>query len=365
LADLIPEHIVPLDFPWSATPRERLGLTSRAARIAAKMEVHCRQCAEQINAGNFDVLFANTCMLTASAPIARYVAIPSVLYLQEPFRALYEAFPRMVWSAPPKERISLSAIRRKFVDRRNLRNDRIQVREELASASAFDRVLCNSYYSRESIARAYGVAARVCYLGIDAAQFAPGGDDRAPFVIGLGALNNYKGELQAIEAVAAMREPRPRLLWIANSVKEDWLAYLKAQAAARQVDLEIRVRIPDEELADCLRRATAMIYAPRLEPFGYAPLEANACATPVVAVAEGGVRETVIDGVNGLLVEPDPKSMAAGLERLFADKDYARSLGRKGRELALTKWSLDAAAKRLEDELVNQVRMGSRPNRVS
>jgi glycosyltransferase involved in cell wall biosynthesis len=360
LTDLVPEHIVPLDFHWSATRGERLGLTSRAANIAAKMEAHCRQCAEQINAGNFDVLFANTCMLTASAPIAKHVDIPSVLYLQEPYRTLYEAFPKMVWSAPPKERISLAAIRRKFVDRRNLRNDRIQVREELASASAFDRVLCNSYYSRESIVRAYNVAARVCYLGVDALRFAPGGDDRAPFVIGLGALNNYKGELQAIEAVAAMREPRPRLLWIANAVKRDWLAHVTAQAAARRVDLEVRVSIPDEELTDCLRRATAMIYAPRLEPFGYAPLEASACATPVVAVAEGGVRETVIDGVNGILVEPDPKSLAAGLERVFADKDYARELGKRGREMALTKWSLDAAAKRLEDELASQVRMGCR-----
>jgi glycosyltransferase involved in cell wall biosynthesis len=176
----------------------------------------------------------------------------------------------------------------------------------------------------------------------------------------LGALNNYKGELQAIEAVAAMREPRPRLLWIANAVKRDWLAHVTAQAAARRVDLEVRVSIPDEELTDCLRRATAMIYAPRLEPFGYAPLEASACATPVVAVAEGGVRETVIDGVNGILVEPDPKSLAAGLERVFADKDYARELGKRGREMALTKWSLDAAAKRLEDELASQVRMGCR-----
>ena len=44
-----------------------------------------------------------------------------------------------------------------------------------------------------------------------------------------------------------------------------------------------------------------MIYTPRLEPFGYAPLEANLCGLPVIGIAEGGVRETIIDGINGFL----------------------------------------------------------------
>lgn len=347
LADIIPEHIVPLNFDWSGSLAERLGLSSRAANIAARMEAHARACAEQINAGGFDVFLGNSCMLTATAPLARYVDIPSALYLQEPFRTLYEALPTMMWSAPPKD----APLKRRLADRRNVTNARIQVREEIASARAYDRVLCNSYYSRESIMRAYGVAARVCYLGTDASRFSAGPDDRERFVVGLGALNGYKGEMQAIDALAAMPAPRPKLVWVANAVKDDWLGQLKAHAAACGVELEVRLRVPDEEVTDCLRRATAMVYSPRLEPFGYAPIEAGGCATPVVAVAEGGVRETVIDGVNGLLVEPGAQAMAAGLGRLFDDPEYARTLGRKGRELALSKWSVDAAAERLEAEL--------------
>lgn len=355
LADLIPEHVVPLNFHWSATPWERLGLSSRAANIAAKMEAHCRACAEQINAGGFDVVLANSCMLTATAPIARFLDVPSVLYLQEPFRVLYEALPDMVWPAPAPG----TPIKRKLADRRNVLNARIQVREEIASARAFDRILCNSYYSRESILRAYGVTPQVCYLGTDVDRFSAGPDERDPYVIGLGALNNYKGEIQAIDAIAVMRGERPKLLWIANAIKDGWLDHLKAHASARQVELEVRLRVPDEELIDCLRRATAMVYSPRLEPFGYAPIEAGACATPVVAVAEGGVRETVVDGVNGILVEPNAESMAAALDRLFGDKDFARRLGRNGRELALTKWSVEEAAKRLERELSSQLRADS------
>ena len=43
-----------------------------------------------------------------------------------------------------------------------------------------------------------------------------------------------------------------------------------------------------------IHSTAAMLYAPRLEPFGLAPLEANACGLPVIAVPEGGVRETVV-----------------------------------------------------------------------
>ena len=46
-----------------------------------------------------------------------------------------------------------------------------------------------------------------------------------------------------------------------------------------------------------------MVYAPCLELVGLAPLEANACGVPVVAVAEGSVRETIVDGVYGLRVQ--------------------------------------------------------------
>ena len=98
-----------------------------------------------------------------------------------------------------------------------------------------------------------------------------------------------------------------------------------------------------------------LLYAPRLEPFGLAPLEASACGVPVIAVAEGGVRETVVDGLNGLVVEHDPGAMAQALQRLLNDTDYAQELGRSGRRMVLEQWSLTAATERLERALVQAI----------
>ncbi|MBI5197323.1 MAG: glycosyltransferase family 4 protein, partial [Nitrospirae bacterium] len=81
---------------------------------------------------------------------------------------------------------------------------------------------------------------------------------------------------------------------------------------------------------------------------GLAPLEANACGLPVIAVAEGGVRETIVDGRNGLLVESDAKTMATAIERIMTDTDYARELGIMGSKMVGERWSLKASIDRLE-----------------
>jgi glycosyltransferase involved in cell wall biosynthesis len=119
----------------------------------------------------------------------------------------------------------------------------------------------------------------------------------------------------------------------------------------------------DDELVDILNRAAMMVYAPRLEPFGFAPLEGNACGLPVVAVAEGGVRETITDGVNGFLVDPDETAMARAIERLRDDKDLSDRLGRNGRKIVEEKWSLDASIDRLERRLGEVI--GKTKNNIS
>jgi len=94
-----------------------------------------------------------------------------------------------------------------------------------------------------------------------------------------------------------------------------------------------------------------MVYTPRLEPFGFAPLEANACGLPVVAVAEGGVRETIQDGVNGLLVEHDPQAVADAIEYLRNNPEEASRMGQTGAGLVAERWSVAAAVDRLEQNL--------------
>jgi glycosyltransferase involved in cell wall biosynthesis len=144
------------------------------------------------------------------------------------------------------------------------------------------------------------------------------------------------------------------LVWVGNHVDQAYLDEVRKLAAELDVAFEPRVLVADDELLDLLSSASAMIYAPRLEPFGLAPLEAGACEVPVVA--EGGVRETVQNGINGLLVDANPGALADAITHILEDPILARRLGTGGHAKVKSFWSTEAATGRLieafEDTLV-------------
>jgi glycosyltransferase involved in cell wall biosynthesis len=118
------------------------------------------------------------------------------------------------------------------------------------------------------------------------------------------------------------------------------------------VDFAFKVLIPDAELHDLLSQAAVMIYTSHLEPFGYAPLEANACGTGVVAIAEGGVRETVCDPSGGILVRnSSPEEFANALLKFTDDLGFATEFGRKSCAYVQQNWSQTKAMDQLESEL--------------
>jgi glycosyltransferase involved in cell wall biosynthesis len=364
LADLVPEHVVPLEglteLPPLAAGSDRFSLEPyRQVRgFIEAFHSHCRACADQINHGGFDLVFANSCRLTGSPPLAAYVRAPSVLYLQEPRRWLYEVLPPLrqmpwvevklwgrYWWTPTR-------LRHFAAETARVQCLRILAREEQDSLLAFDQVLVNSHFSRENLLRTFGCDARLCYLGIDTEQFRPTQSRRKDFIVGLGAVAPHKNVALAVRAVAALPEPRPPLVWIGNTSVPAYAAEMRALADRLGVDLRISEMLADAELVETLGEAAAMLYTSRLEPFGLAPLEANACGTPVVAVAEGGVRESITDGVNGLLCDADPEQLAAALQRLLSDPALARQMGENARKRVVNQWALESAVDRLDERLM-------------
>jgi glycosyltransferase involved in cell wall biosynthesis len=359
LSELITEHVAPIDIRQRGKSVARspwLGeLHGDELREAKALDEHCRSCADEINRGGFDILFANSSIIQAVSSIGRYVKTTKVLYLQEPNRWLYEARGGgLPWVAIP-------AVSRPWMRPRYARwflfnligtqQLRVLARDERLNAMAFDLILVNSYFSRESLLRVYGLDSTVCYPGVDTQLFVNHQHARENFVVCVGELSPHKNVEFIIKAVAQIAVPRPRLVWIGNRCIEWYYEEMRSLAESCEVSFEARTSIGNNELVETLNRAAAMVYAPRLEPLGLAPLEASACGLPVVAVAEGGVRETTIDGVNGLLVEHQPQAMAHAIERLRHDKHLTAQLSKNGSEMVREKWSVNSAVERLERQL--------------
>ena len=153
LSAIVPEHVVPLKLGPYLTSSVSLGRKLHPIRWSARARLweidrHSQECARQINSRGFDLLFAACCMFFHTPPIARFVKIPSLVYLQEPNRRFYESLPELPWLAMSWTFKDL--LRAKFwseasIRRARLSGIRVLGREERRNALAFDEILVNSF----------------------------------------------------------------------------------------------------------------------------------------------------------------------------------------------------------------------------
>ncbi len=323
----------------------------RTRRIIARLKEAEARCARHIDRGAFDLAFVNGCSVSYLPLISSSLECPSVIYLNEPYRWLYEASPENRWRAP---REPWYRVDRHWRDFRTNYARRIEVREEVDAARRYGRILVNSRYSRECVLRAYGIEATVCKLGVDTRAFHRREPvAKANYVVSVGLLYPPKGADRVIDLIARLPKPvRPALQWIAHGHDPAYRQRIEAQAKRLGVDVVFRFDISDAEMVACVSEARFMLYAPRLEPLGLVPLEAGACGTWVIGLAEGGVRETVSDGQNGYLLDGlDDARFPAYAEALLRDEALAGELGSRAREHVRAHWDIERMKRNLVGEL--------------
>jgi glycosyltransferase involved in cell wall biosynthesis len=175
--------------------------------------------------------------------------------------------------------------------------------------------------------------------GVDVQRFTARGPHRIPWTDGtdrllcLGRLVERKGIDTAIEAVAEL--PGAELVVAGGPDVSELDAdpdVRRLREAARRAGVASRVRfvgrVQPDDAAALMRAADLVISVPWYEPFGIVPLEAQACGTPVVSTAVGGMLDTVTDGVTGAHVPArDPRALAARVRQLLTDAGLRRRMG--------------------------------------
>jgi glycosyltransferase involved in cell wall biosynthesis len=175
------------------------------------------------------------------------------------------------------------------------------------TAARVDRFVAISRHVAGRIRRYYNREAAVVYPPVDTEFFCP--DDSPPesFVLVVSALVPYK---RIDVAIAACQAARTRLVIVGDGPERARLARLAGP------ETTFLGRRPADEVRALYRRAAALLH-PAEEDFGLAPVEAQACGRPVVALARGGAAESVEDGVTGVLAEaPTPDAFAEALDRV-------------------------------------------------
>ena len=177
--------------------------------------------------------------------------------------------------------------------------------------------------------------------GVDLERFTPGKGraaarealNIAPDAILLtfvGRIQPHKGPEVLVRAIAEMVSHTPHLraklalviIGGASGNKSNEPERLRMMAKFLGVEDIVHFKPPvlRTELPDWYRASDLVCVPSYSESFGLVALEAQACGTPVVATAVGGLRTAVADGISGSLVDGhDPKAWSAVISRLIAE----------------------------------------------
>jgi glycosyltransferase involved in cell wall biosynthesis len=172
------------------------------------------------------------------------------------------------------------------------------------AAQRVDAYVANSDTTKLRIQRFFNRDAEVLHPPVQTSRFAPGpvGDE---YVI-LSELVPHKHIDVAVRAFNRLRLP---LLVVGDGPDERRLRRLAGPT------IRFAGRLGDREVAAALGSAKALVVTAK-EEFGIAAVEAQAAGRPVIALAEGGVRETVIDGLTGTFFAcRDPEALVEAVRR--------------------------------------------------
>lgn len=179
------------------------------------------------------------------------------------------------------------------------------------TANGVDHFIAISHFIARRIKKTYGRVSTVIYPPVDLARFTPGGT-REDFYVTMSRMVPYKRIPLIVEAFASM--PDRHLVVIGDGPE------MAAVRRAAGPNVTILGKQPDAVVVSHLQRAKAFVFAAE-EDFGIAPLEAQACGTPVIAYAKGGALETIRgrdgDGQTGVFFdEQTPQAIVAAVRHL-------------------------------------------------
>lgn len=232
-----------------------------------------------------------------------------------------------------------------------------------------DAHIANADHEADALVRLYGADPDKVFVvspGVDLDVFREGDRAAARARLGLPAdavVLLFVGRIQPLKAPDVLLRAAARMVAADPTLRERLVVAVVGGPSgsglehpthlddlARDLGIRDLVRfappVPQAELGDWYRAATLTVVPSYNESFGLVAVESQACGTPVVAAAVGGLRTAVADGRSGVLVDGhDPRQWARAIAALVGDPRRLAALGDGARRHATAfSWSSTAAA---------------------
>ncbi len=220
----------------------------------------------------------------------------------------------------------------------------IRVQGETQVVAAADALIANTDAEGASLVSLYDACPDIVHVvspGVDLYTFTPGESRSAArtevdlpqdavVVSFVGRIQPHKGPEVLIRATSELLKHSPILrhklivnvIGGASGANTEEVDRLKELTTWLGIDDVVRFAPPvsRKDLPQWYRAADLVVVPSYSESFGLVALEAQACGTPVVATAVGGLRTAVADGISGVLVDGhDPKAWSSVIARLLQE----------------------------------------------
>ena len=218
----------------------------------------------------------------------------------------------------------------------------IRVQGETQVAAAAQALIANTDAEAASLVSLYDACPDTVHVvnpGVDLFTFTPGTGRKAAreqigtpadalIVTFVGRIQPHKGPEVLIRATSELVKHSPQMrpqlivniIGGASGANTEEVERLKELATWLNIDdvIHFAPPVPRADLVHWYRAADLVCVPSYSESFGLVALEAQACGTPVVATAIGGLRTAVADGISGVLVDGhDPKAWSSVIARLL------------------------------------------------
>lgn len=173
-------------------------------------------------------------------------------------------------------------------------------RAYLRDLGLIERLITNSKNTQARIKTFTGRDAEILYPPVDTGFFCPGNMSEKSYFLSFARLSSIKRVDRIVSAFQWMSDEKLIITYGKNDPEKS-----KIQSMIEWYsNISMRESPSDTELRDLIRGAKATIYVPVDEDFGMSPVESMACGTPVIGVNDGWLRESIIDGKTGILINP-------------------------------------------------------------
>lgn len=282
-----------------------------------------RKIAKNINKKNYDLTYIAASQYIESPFILQFLKMPKFFFCNDPYyRIIYE--PELF----NKKKLNkfkifyeyVNRFIRKYIDRWNIKKA-----DYIISVSEFVKKSFNSVYGKTE--------GHVINYGVDVSFFTPKKIEKDIDILYIGSYDFLDGYPLFKEIIGNFHfKPKIREIMFEN----EWLT--------------------DTQIRDIYRRTKIFVATSFKEPLGLVPLEAMSCGAVVVAVDDGGHRETVVNKQTGFVVKKKSTKIYQKINWLLKNPAERKRMSLNARRYVLKNWSWENKGGELEKYLFKKIK---------